>query len=149
MGLALSKALRRGASPTVLALALATVASGWLLLLRRRLSHSAVPGPHFPAISPATNSTGMAQNRIPSPESNTRAALAAGEGCGSALPLLLLRADHARTAALEECLVLAASALPFADRKTRKALMLRTGALLDQLAEDEDDAAASSASSAN
>ena len=63
--------------------------------------------------------------------------------CGEsskALALLLLN-DHegARTAALEECMLLVAPALQCVGRKKSKALMLRTDALLDQLAEDDED----------
>ena len=57
---------------------------------------------------------------------------------GCALSSLLLNdGEGARTSALQECLVSATVALHSVGRKKSKALMLRTDALLDQLAEDE------------
>ena len=53
----------------------------------------------------------------------------------------LLRNDDsgARTSALEDCLVSVAAALQSVGRKRSKPLLLRTDALLDQLAEDDED----------
>ena len=56
--------------------------------------------------------------------------------------LLLNDAEGGRTTSLERCLASVMSTLQSIGRKKSKALMLRTDVLLDQLAEDNDTAAA-------